>query len=1084
MGNRLSFYFSQGFKNVKNSVLIILGLSLALSMVSGISLYIDSYQKNLVNDSFDQIIDFDVKYGYIYYSHNISEGFQYYDSSITSLIQNSEKLQIESNFKYFRLDSWDLTFYKNHTKDSGDAFRGLEVVDGMRFRIGLFDENFYMSKRFDKYFSIINGTSPKSDEEILIPIQLAYKMNLTVGETTNLDVKRSGTQNTINSTLSLSDVKVVGIYAGKLRNYGFSETYLYNSYNYSDENNTVTGFENIVARSAEFVFSYINFSQPEPFHPVQIFINDYNFLQQSNSSEEYDHVDLQKYMGEGFCYNRDKINFNRINSLSRKISQEFQIIERQIHRTNINIKDYLSSHLSNLYLLSNMFRIVLQILNIPILIFAIFIGSFAIKTNTKSRLDEYLLLRSKGSPNSLLRNQFFVEAIFNGVASSTVALIAGFGTFYGFRELLGEIFYSFGSVDVLTPSISLGTVILTYAMGIGITSLASLSSIVYVGKLPTHKLLTILGSDSMDVEYDEKSLFRQSEDKKLSIEETPFYENTQDQQNSTDLLKESIWKRIFKRRKKHALYKNAVTTKEKKNPKLSIALIIVSLFPLIIYLLYKIGNLPSAPDLFIVISDLIMQYFLIIFIFAILSPVLFVVGIIRIIAIEKPSRFARISKFLSYIFLKKRSFICGIEMVKRKQYKTVILLVGIFTSLLVFTNVFLNSFSRYDIIMDNVQVGSDVQARILRKDDMNITSTIQAEILESHLKSYKTSENETLINQVLTCYEEIANYDYYTDRYYFDIEKYLDIIKEDGKVLPSGEFVSNIEDLINYNNDPSNEILGAIVNNGFLALNNLKLGDSYDFQHAYVNFTSGETEIETIVVKILVSTDVMPGFFLSSDQWGMLKEKMIVDINSLNQDNNSLHGFKIFQMIDIDADVEDDPEVLKKMLINASTNYTEYLSFEFYDQNWDDLDYNLDISESGIYGIIYLEFTMIGILLGIGLAILILSFQKENKYFNGVLLARGFGRIGLLKMILSQIFIIFLIGILTGLLSGFLTSFSFLQIAIILNYGAGIISLPLFVNILELVETLGIIVLSSFVIYLIAYYFESKKNITQYFHKF
>ena len=423
-------------------------------------------------------------------------------------------------------------------------------------------------------------------------------------------------------------------------------------------------------------------------------------------------------------------------------------------------------------------------------------------------------------------------------------------------------------------------------------------------------------------------------------------------------------------------------------------------------------------------------------------------------------------------------------MVKRKQYKTVILLVGVFTSLLVFTNVFLNSFSRYDIIMENMEVGADVQVRVLREDDQNITSTAQAEILEAHLKSYKTSENETLINDVLTCYNEIANYDYYTDRYYFDIEKYLDMISEDGKKTPSFEYISKIENLINYNNDPSNEILGAIVNEGFLALNNLELGDSYDFLHAYVNSSSSETVIETITVKILVTTDIMPGLFLDSDEWGMLHEKMIVDIHSLNQDNNSLHGFDIFQMMDIDVDIEGDTEVLTQMLLNASTNYIKYMSFEYYDQNWNDLDYKLDVSESGIYGLIYLEFTMIGILLGIGLAILILSFQKENKYFNGVLLARGFGRIGLLKLILSQISIIFLIGILSGILSGFLTSFSFLQIAVVMNYGAGTISLPLFVNILELVEVLGIIVLSSFVIYLIAYYFESKKNITEYFHKF
>ena len=86
MGNRLSFYFSQGSKNLKNSVLIILGLSLALSMVSGISLYIDAYQKNLVNESFEQILDFNVVYRENQYLGNISDSILEDDNSMISIV--------------------------------------------------------------------------------------------------------------------------------------------------------------------------------------------------------------------------------------------------------------------------------------------------------------------------------------------------------------------------------------------------------------------------------------------------------------------------------------------------------------------------------------------------------------------------------------------------------------------------------------------------------------------------------------------------------------------------------------------------------------------------------------------------------------------------------------------------------------------------------------------------------------------------------------------------------------------------------------------------------------------------------------
>ncbi len=1086
MGNRLSFYFSQGSKNLRKSLLIILGLTLALSMVSGISLYIDSYQKNMVTESFDQIIDFNLDYNYENYTGNISDNFQAYDSSVISLFQNSENIDTESHFRYFLLDTYNFNFYKNYSQLYGLDYYGYELVDGNLANMGLFDEQFYTSKRFDQYFAIINGTIPKSEEEILIPIDLAYKMNLTLGETTNLDIKTAWESMPLNSSLSLSDVKVVGIYATKLPYYRFGYKWIYHDYTYHSKNDTVTDYESLSKDNigSDFVFCYYNFSKTDNIHPVQTFIHDHNnFLENFTAEDEYYNFNIDETAGLSFCFNRDNIDFNHLNSYSRLIMQESQIIERQIESRYVNFKDYLSRHLSDLYLMSNVYRIVLQILNVPILIFAIFIGSFAIKTNAKSRLDEFLLLRSKGSSNSFLRNQFFIEAIFNGFTSSTIAIIAGFGTFYGFRALLSDIIFNYGSTAVLTPSISWGTVLLTYAIGIGITFLASLSSIVYVGKLPTYKLLTILGSDSMDVEYDEKSLFHQTEGKKVAIEETPFYDESQVQQNSAEIVKESSLKRIIKKRKKHDLYQNVVQTKEKKIPKLSIAFIIVSLFPVIIYILYYLGSLSSASDALISISELIELYFGIIIIFAILSPVLFVVGIIRILVVEKPTRYARISKFLSSIFLKEKSYLCGIEMVKRKQYKTVILLVGIFTSLLVFTNVFLNSSSRYDLMFDNVRIGGDVRV-YYNNEGRPISNTSDIELFESQLKSYKTSDNETLINQVVTCYSGWESDEYYGQRYYLDIEKYLDIIQEDDKKLPIGDFVSKIESLIDYNKNSSNTIPGVIVNSGFLTLNKLEIGDLYTMFHHYYNTTASELQNISTSVRIMVSTDVMPGLYLTYGYWGSYTENMIIDINSVNPDKDLLYGDGFIQMIDIDPDIEEDTEVLEEMLNNATIDYVEITYLRFYNQNWDDLNYELSVSDSGIYGIIYLEFLMIGVLLAFGLAILILSFQRENKYFNGVLLARGFGRIGLLKLILSQIFIIFQIGILTGLVSGFLTSISFLKITAIMNYGAGLFSFPIFMNALELFQILGIIVLSSVVIYLVSYYFESKKNITQYFHKF
>ena len=68
------------------------------------------------------------------------------------------------------------------------------------------------------------------------------------------------------------------------------------------------------------------------------------------------------------------------------------------------------------------------------------------------------------------------------------------------------------------------------------------------------------------------------------------------------------------------------------------------------------------------------------------------------------------------------------------------------------TLVFLNSFYRYDIIFDNWVIGSDIQVKINRE---NVNNTSDIDMLESQLKAYRTIDNDTLINEVLTCYWEL-----------------------------------------------------------------------------------------------------------------------------------------------------------------------------------------------------------------------------------------------------------------------------------------------------------------------------------------
>ena len=60
MLNQFYFYFHQGRTAVKRSVLTILAIGMAVSLISGVNYYIDSYQSQAFEESFNDVFDFSV----------------------------------------------------------------------------------------------------------------------------------------------------------------------------------------------------------------------------------------------------------------------------------------------------------------------------------------------------------------------------------------------------------------------------------------------------------------------------------------------------------------------------------------------------------------------------------------------------------------------------------------------------------------------------------------------------------------------------------------------------------------------------------------------------------------------------------------------------------------------------------------------------------------------------------------------------------------------------------------------------------------------------------------------------------------
>lgn len=1098
MIKHLGFYTRQALSNVKRSVFIILGLSIGISMFAGVLFYFDSYEAEAFKNSFTRMDDFSISFtnNEINFS---SPHISVHEGTLDAI--NSSKLDLESTTDYFIMRTWDwylggVRIFRNFSNNPELLDLGLASIDTSLLKFALFGDDFYTSDRFDQYIDIIEGNYPKNQNEILIESNFASNFNLSIGMVTNLSLRvpvevfeNDSYKQVYRYNYSIDEMKISGIYKPVLSNFNFDNLYLYErSYSFDEYGNYIMSdeFDNPV------IFSWFNFSNTENNHPVQVFFQKY-----LNSSETRSYL-IDVGSGMMLFYNREGINLNNINSFIRVVDGQTQILWRTLPK-GIYVQHSFSETLSWVLTSTSYLRFSIQIINVPIIIFALIIGAFSTKINIKNRFEEFLLLRSKGTPTKVITFQILTEAIFNGIISSIVgALIGGFIMFNLFGIWLSPLFGGFPTQSGMELSFlfkwtSIGEIL---ALGIILTVLSSISSIRYISNLKIADLLKTIDQGEMEVSYDETTIYGKIPERTASSKREYSESNIQEHKDviQTDGFAQltNIRHENNKKKKKWSvrdnIYEDAFEIHRKKIRKWSYLFILIAIFPVIIYLIIVLSENPTAPDFLIEMGEylrsnlLFSPYFLILLF---LSPYFLAAGIIRFLTKESPSRFAKLSRKISSVFLRAKSYLVGMEMVKRKQIATVTFLLGIFASLITFLNVVTNTTLRTQIIVSNSYIGSDLKLVPQFQDNINATSQFLG--LENKLLSIRNEGNQSIINRVTTLhYESSDNFDSRVVSF-VNFSAYFGIITEGNKFPPNIWFESSMRDVIDYNNKPLNNHSGAIVSRSVLILNDLEIGDLIDVTHSYYNLSADEDQEQIITAKIIQVIDVMPGIYQSYFYWGRIDETITLDIGILTITEDVLHATEVSQLIDLNLDAENNRTIIESYIRNATVNYTGYDPFRFYEQRWNDLNYNPYgglMGPTGFFGIVYLIFVIIGTQLAFGLAVLISASQKENRFYTGILLSRGFGKRGIFKFILSQFVIIYLVAFMVGIPSGFITSLASTNLLNILTPTTRGFNFPIFVNVLDLFAVLGAITGISFLIYIITYIFEMRKSIADYMHKF
>ncbi|UYP44567.1 hypothetical protein NEF87_000852 [Candidatus Lokiarchaeum ossiferum] len=1113
----LNYYLSQARKTTKNAYLIIIGLGIALSMVAGVAYFSDTYTNYIIRANINELVDYSFSYyGNSHEFRNTSaETIFGFEDQITQITDAQEALKIDRYYQMSVYRSSEIYFFTNNSQNLDIYPNGASSFYGHTFNLYQVQENFYQTDSFSNFYTILDGTYPTSENEILIDVLFAQEMNLTLGKTYTIDLVGEGTNSGIfewtqdgpelNSDLifyNISDIKVVGIY-GCLKddNYQILGDYYDSRYLLDTKTESFeVQYNSFYDRDQSPFFTYYNISN--------VYGNSKfaNFLVTA-----WNDFHVRLYRDQMLCASADysKIDFQHISSTINEMQISNYILFDQLP---MRYENYIYNQLLSVSYEIGFTRTVFQILNLPIIGFALFIGAFALKIEQKNRIEEFLLLRSKGTPQNMIRNQILVEGFFIGAIATLLGAILGIGVFFILRNILTKIFLS-REIGLVLPFILTGRSVLTsFIVGTLLTQVASIISLVFISKLHTNKLLSILGADSMEALYDEKTIFKKHKDANITLEDTPFYsgnvvESSPHFLSDPALNNETSGKKRKKGlfRRKRSLYKDTMQSKEKKIRPFSYLIILLSLIPAIIFLLYISAAETNNDYFYWIIASIFMGGFAGLIILFIGAPLLLVFGIIRFVALEKPSRFAKFSKKISKIFLKRDSNLVALNMVRKKQYITTMFLVGVFISVLVFSNVTLNSIIRYDRVNTNIASGADLNLELpgsllfnydsadtFLEKDSPIQSGDDFTSFENALKNLNNSENESFINDVLTVQRKNTYGGYLEDqRYFLNLSKYLNIISEDHKDAISKDHFKKIQQTLDYNDNPDNSDLGIIVNPTFLEQNSVDVGESMLMDLDYYNPEDEDFVHERISVNIVAVSDLFPGILYRPDYFYYSTDQCIlIDIDSLNLSSNIIYGSQVFQMIDLNYEIALNSTYIENQIWNVALDYDIPIGeFKYYDNSWDSVSLkNLDLANlsevSGVYSIFYLDLIIIGIIIAIGIAILLVFLRKADKYNQGVLLARGYGKKGVLKLLLTEIAIVFSISIVSGLFSGGLQSVLLLQFYKIVSFNFNDIRLPIFFNPLDLLLLGLLIPILSIAIYLLVYYFETKKNYTDYFHQF
>ncbi|MHA1672250.1 MAG: FtsX-like permease family protein [Promethearchaeota archaeon] len=1116
MGTFMNFYLKKSLQNIKQQWLVILSIGISISLVAGLGYYIEGVYAYQFEDSFQYVQDMEISHLQSYgeghsaiplleYSNN----FQKENSQITQLLQNSG-LNIKQICQYGMLSmeegvwvhgDWE----KVNVIDSTSEFDYKRKMNATEIEFVVFDEKFYSSDRFKEYFKIIEGQAPQNSHDILVEYRFAIQFGLEVGELTNITML-TGSDLDANPPMidygdfQLKNVNISGFYLATLNTYVIdTERFIY-SYIYEDflQGIPIKMSEGYFDEPA--MFSYYNFTGPDMEHPFQL------LYQEINDDPKFYQYLRGAYTRSGYLilYNREDLQFTQL-------FDTINLVQAQSYNLSLYLPmdhgfvDIMSFQLSIFYEEFRDSKAFIRLLYFPVLIIALVISIIFIRSFREDQITRLFYLKTLGIKDKTLKRQTLVEGTLKGFISSVIGLFLGLGIFYLYEYMFKGVFISDSSGKLL-PYASLNTVLTSIGIGIFISILSIMQVIRTISKMYFEDLARHVNFEDYSAKYDEFVIYSTKKQLKenmnavkndqipVSILQNGKVTNFSDElpQDSDDPIKEfkklsfkdkfqNFWGKVQNLFSDNNIYEEQMDEFKAKISVKSWIFIGLGIIPIILYSLIGLSYIIHFPDTLIDIVNALERNMGFLQVLILSGIILIIMGLIRILIAEKPTIYAKWTKFLSRGFIKDLDKYLGVNLIGKAKWTTILTFLTIIFSLLISLNMINQSTNSYQNLAESLEIGADAKLYL-----RNPLVRSHEDILEydQNLQNITYLENNELLNQSVFGYynqnchlsrtTSIGDLRQRTTVYTLPSEDYIEMLNSRDRIPPTPDFYRIFDDMHEFNQHNTN-ITGVIVTSYFRGLSSLRKGDQFELSYNYLT-PQGENSIEiNFQVEVIGVVDLIPGVYTSVQGDGI--NGIFIDFNEIVQPVNYIYGEEVFSLLNLNLNNYhgiDQQKNISKIFTEYAGSYCEYPVMSFYDLDWNTIsrdDLSIVFGERGFYGIFYYDFILIGFFIVVEITIMAVLLLKDNEISDKRLIGRGMKKKIIKRMNFVEFFTIYLSALILGITIGIGVGSMFIKLNQIIEFNQmGSIlpsstSLPIFFGFQHIALIIGIYTAIAFIIF-------------------